>query len=49
LEVPLEDLVLSQGVGLAFPDELTVVEDPAWPHLAELITGSPVDVQVLPG
>jgi hypothetical protein len=28
--------------------ELTAVEDPAWPHLAEMIAGSPVDVQVLP-
>jgi hypothetical protein len=29
--------------------ELTAVEDPAWPHLAEMISRSPVDVQVLPG
>ena len=27
--------------------ELTAVADPAWPHLAEMIAGSPVDVQVL--
>jgi hypothetical protein len=26
--------------------ELTAVEDPAWPHLAEMIAGSPVDVCV---
>jgi hypothetical protein len=30
-------------------DELTAVEDPAWPRLAEMITGSQVDVKVLPG
>jgi hypothetical protein len=29
--------------------ELTAVEDPAWPHLAEMIAGSQVDVKVLPG
>ena len=29
--------------------ELTAVEDPAWPHLAEMIAGSPIDVQVLAG
>ncbi len=30
-------------------NELTAVEDPAWPHVAEMIAGSPMDVKVLPG
>ena len=30
-------------------NELTSVEDPAWPLLAEMVAGAQVDVSVLPG